>query len=73
MKGGLTGHGWKSNYDYPEMSNVEKYLGRKLHVQDNFWTMAKIIFVVVGGLVVYLIIDGDLNFKGIIDFYNLMK
>lgn len=66
-------HGWKSRYDYPNMSNVERFMGRKLHVQDNCWSIAKILYVVLGILVVYLIAHGDLSFTGLINFFKYLN
>jgi hypothetical protein len=61
---------WKSRYDYPDISNVEKYMGRKLHIQDNSWLTAKVLIVVLIGFTVYLVISGDLNLTGVINLYN---
>ena len=66
--------GWKSKYDYDGMSNVEKYMGRRLHVQDNCWGMAKILFIILAGIIFWLIISGDLNpFSGIKNFLSYLK
>ena len=68
-----TNHGWKSRYDYKNMSNTEKLTGRILHVQDNCWNMAKVGFVIFGCLVVYFILNGDVDFSGVIKIHNLLK
>lgn len=50
MKGVLFMAGWRSRYDREGQSNTDKYMGRKLHVQDNFWAMSKplmILFILV--------------------------
>ena len=49
--------GWKSRYDREGQSNVEKYMGRKLHVQDNCWTMAKPLLVLFVIVLIYVIIS----------------
>ncbi len=66
-------NGWKSRYDYPEMSNTEKFMGRKLHVQDNSWFMAKIVMTIFVVFVAYLIINGDLSLSGIIGICEYLK
>ncbi len=71
--------GWKSRYDYDShtnedhQSNMEKLAGRKLHVQDNYWTAAKILLPVSILITLYILkTSGDL-FSGVRYFFNLLK
>ena len=73
MKNDPQKKGWKSSYDYEHMMNVEKYMGRKLYVQDNFWFLLKILLGAFAGLIAYLILDGDLNIHNIINFFDYYK
>jgi len=66
--------GWKSRYDYPQMSNTEKYTGRILHVQDNFWEAAKILAIPAIIYVIYVIKSENLlDFSYIRDFLNYLR
>ncbi len=65
--------GWKSNYDREGQSNFDKLAGRQLHVQDNFWKVAKIVLIVFVGVVIYLIINGDVSFEGVVKFSNYLR
>ncbi len=65
--------GWKSRYDYPGQSNLEKLSGRKLHLQDNCWSISKVLIIVLIGFVIYLIINGDLGIEGILKIYSWMS
>ncbi len=72
--------GWKSRYDYDGytndndcQNNREKLAGRKLHVQDNYWTAAKILLPVGILVILYILMtSGDL-FSGVRYFLNLLK
>ena len=65
--------GWISRYDYAGMTNIEKYMGRELHNQDNCWFLAKIFLFALVILIGYLILNGDLNLTGAARFYNYLK
>jgi hypothetical protein len=59
--------GWQSRYDSPKQNNTDKYFGRKLHLQDNYWAAAKIVGSV---LAIYL---GYLFFNGFFDLHEGTK
>jgi len=65
--------GWKSNYDREGQSNFDKLAGRQLHVQDNFWRVAKIFLIIFAGVTIYLIINGDLSIQGVVNFFNYLR
>jgi len=62
-------NGWESRYDYEGMSNTEKYLGRKLHTQDNCWEIAKVGYVVLTVVVTYTLIT-EFNLNSFIGFFT---
>lgn len=59
--------GWNSRYDYDGMSNTEKYLGRKLHVQDNCWVIAKILFGVLIVVAIWGTIENGKSLQDVIE------
>lgn len=65
--------GWRSRYDYPGMSNLEKLTGRTLHTQDNCWSIAKILYVAFVILIAYIILSGSINLRDCITFSNYFK
>jgi len=67
--------GWKSDYDYESMSNTDKYFGRKLHVQDNFWRVGKPLLYLFWFIVIVCVIKGDIghDIRGIIGFFNILN
>lgn len=64
---------WKSRYDYPGMSNLEKLSGRKLHTQNNCWSIAKVLFIVFAIVVAYTILSSDIHLSDFINFYNYLR
>ena len=66
--------GWKSRYDSPRQSNTDKYFGRILHIQDNYWFVAKILIVIFVVVCIYVIKTEDLgNFSGLRSFLNYLR
>ena len=66
--------GWKSRYDHEGQSNTDKYMGRLLHVQDNCWTMAKIVYPVYIAALIYVTIKSDLlDFGWVRSWINYLK
>ena len=65
--------GWKSRYDRDGQTNFDKLAGRRLHVQDNFWAVAKIVLIIFVGFVAYLIINGDVGFNGVVRFLEYLR
>ncbi len=65
--------GWKSRYDYQGMSNLEKIAVRKLHTQDNCWSIAKVLLIVFSILIAYIILSSNISLRDFIDFYNYLR
>lgn len=66
--------GWKSRYDHPGQSATDKYFGRKLHVQDNFWAMAKPLLIIYVLFLIYCVIKNKLwDFSYVREFINYVK
>jgi len=67
--------GWSSRYDYPNMSNLEKLRGRELHVQDNFWMVAKPLIIIVPIAVIVLLknCEIDLSWSNLTNFLSYLK
>lgn len=63
--------GWKSRYDRAGQTNIEKYFGRKLHVQDNFWGMAKVVFVIFIIVLLYVLFS-EFDFRSIVGFFRYL-
>lgn len=61
--------GWNSRYDSLGMSPTDKYFGRRLHVQDNYWEMAKPVAILAVVLVVYLLVT-ELCWASILSFFT---
>jgi hypothetical protein len=60
--------GIKCKYDYPGMPNFERVSGRKAQMQDNSWTIAKVMYVILAILLVYSYSKGDFHIHAINQF-----
>jgi hypothetical protein len=65
--------GWKSRYDYQGMNNLEKLTGRKLHTQDNCWSIAKALYVALAVLIAYIALSGGINLRDFIAFFSYLR
>lgn len=66
--------GWRcGKYHHEDDMNVNKYFGRKLYVQDNYWQAAKVVMVILAGLVIVFIIKGYINLSGVQKFIEWLR
>ncbi|MCW1949672.1 MAG: hypothetical protein KIH89_004515 [Candidatus Shapirobacteria bacterium] len=65
---------WKSRYDKEGQSNFDKLAGRHLHVQDNFWSVGKVLLVVFTAVIVYIVVtSGSDLISGLKGLINLAR
>lgn|GEM_PF-4486915 len=63
----------KSPYDYPDMLNFERLAGRQLRSQDNAWSIAKVLYLLLFILIIYSIQCGDIKLSAISEFLSYIR